>query len=291
MISFKHSIGYKDTRENGDKNAPLLEEELDKFKDEIEAIGETFQFGWMSGFSCLTPHGLSVMKSRLAFRVLNDDRPMTILWFHPSEHSAMLSDYPSPKFQSDKKSPPVQGQRGGWYECPETKELKKIPTVYKWKFYGKIKKEDGEVVDLEKGEECSKANYNLKSCFSPRRGNVSKELNGRYVMPPHYEPVEDICNDYQGDVKSAILASPLDDKDKQELLDLMYQINDPVSDIDSYFCKKIIKYREDPSSYDINILSMEIESNNVISREIKDNLLVNLGLMKEEETSYYKKNK
>jgi hypothetical protein len=283
MTSHLNKLGYRDTHAEGDAGAPVLQNELDAFKEKINKGYSYSRFADREFFSCITPYGKEQIKDAFYTRIFEDDRHMTLLWFHPNEYNAenyrCRDNTPPPKFQMDGISPPVQGQRGGWYECPETNELKKIPDIYKWNFWGGHREDDGKFIHIKKGELCS------LDLDNGRDRQDKKLLNGTYVIPPHYEPHTDEKNAFQGDVKSAILSSCLDDKDKQELLDAIYTKADPIRDLDGYFCKKVKAFLYDKIGNKDHIES-EIRLHKDLPQAIHDNLLVNLGVMKDEDACY-----
>lgn len=277
MKSFSCKVGYKDSFINGDKKAPVLEDEMALFL-KTESVNPDFVNSSSRGLtfsSCLTLHGKQELKRLFIDRIFNDDRHMTMLWYHPHEYSLRSSDQP-PKYQRDKKSPPIQGQKGGWLEDKETGELERIPDIHKWVSYGRKLDSSGKKVRLEDGELLSLAT----SYFS-----MISNSEGCFIVPPHYEPKNDESNDYPGNVKFAILSSPLDDKDKQELLDIMYTRNDPIRDLDGYFCKKVKAFLYDNIG-DRDMIIHEINLHSELPIDIRDNLLINMGVMKDSDANY-----
>lgn len=272
MGTHKHrmKLGYRGTREDGDKNAPLLEEELKKFEGEVDP-GASFSHFFDRTISVFTtPHGKKMIKEGYVFRILYDDLPMTLLTRYPGGYTT--DSWLDPVYQADGMSEPVEGQRGGWaYRSwdKEKKKLVKIPGYVFWRSCRRKRNESGEKVMLEKGEPASNGEF-LPMGLS-RRG-----AQGFYEYVDHYEAQGYGVNDYPCDVKSAILSSCMWDEDKQELLDMIYHWEDPAFQKDSYFCKKIRKFMKTGEG-DPELIRNEIMNCSDLSDTIQDNLLLNLN--------------
>ena len=152
-------IGYRGTRINGDKSAPLLEEELEKFEGKIDPGMSSTHFLDRHIFSAVTPYGKERMVSAFYFRISNDDLPMTYLWRHPATYTC--NTYKAPIFQKDGTSPPMEGQMGGWAYCNfmEKNKLVKIPGFYKYRSYRRKLDQDGKKVIISEGELISNGEF------------------------------------------------------------------------------------------------------------------------------------
>ena len=262
-------LGFRGTRADGDMNAPLLEEELNDFKEKVDTGFESSRIFDRYFFSCVTPHGKQMIKEALAFRIMNDDLPMTYLWRHPGNYTT--DSWDMPVYQADGISEPVEGQRGGWafhsYD-DEKITLVKIPGYVSYRSYRRKLDENGKKVMLKIGEPISNGE------FAPLGGPITP-FDGHFTVNPHYEKKEYGINDFPGDVKSAILASCMWPEDKQELLDLFYSWNDPLFQKDSYFCKMIRRFRKG-ESVDPMALRKDIENCSDLNERVRENLLLNL---------------
>lgn len=236
-----HELGYRDTFQHGDQNAPVLKDELKKFEDDIESDSMVSRFYERTFQAFITPYGKQKIKEAFLFRIFYDDAPMTLLWRHPGGHTEdCYREEDVPKFQSDGITPAENKQMGGYKE--KNGQLIKIAPYKKW--------------------------YKFSNGFGSRR-------IGFWQVGAHYQPESYGVNEYEGDVKSAILASCLDDDDKQMLLDTIYQYADPVRKTDSYFCGAIMDYREGKRE-DYDVIKQELLTSD-LPLKIKENLLLNLG--------------
>jgi hypothetical protein len=264
MVSFDHSIGYRDTYVNGDKNAPILIEELKNFKHKINNDSSCSTDGFRTYGSFITPYGKEQIEKALSFRISNDDRPMSLIEFRSDSYNT--NNFPEPLFQRDGVSPPTQRQLGGWYMCKSSKKLKKLPDYYQW-FSNGLKKslKTKKRTFLETGELLSTIEVN------------PNERLGFYTVLPHYDFEWGYgTNEFVGDVKSAILASCIDDENKQSLLDYMYTKDDPIRILDSYFTNKVRELSFNQIGNKDNLIN-EINMNKELSDKIKLNLLSNIN--------------
>jgi hypothetical protein len=271
MISSAHSMGYRDSYKNGDKNAPILSEELNKFNHKVSKDSSLSSDGFRTYSSFVTPYGKEQIIKALSFRISNGDRAMSLIQFRSDKYNS--NNFPEPLFQRDGISPPTEHQLGGWYMCNDKKELKQLPDYYKWNSFGlKTSLSKNKMTFIESGELLSSIEIN------------NSNRSGFYAVLPHYDYEWGYgTNDFVGDVKSAILACCIDDRDKQSLLDYMYVKDDPVRKLDTYFVKKV-KILLFNGVGDKNKIVEEININKVLSEEIKSNLIDNLSAMEYKDT-------
>jgi len=256
-------------RNKDDESKILLVDEIQilKNKNDIKNKEYLHQAYGYSFYSCITPYGLEKIKKRLHERIDCMDRPVTLLW----HHNGYSSYDNAPDFQLN-GSKPINGQKGGI-----NRDCSKKPEYWQWVSYGKVRTRiDGKKtkIDLPQGELLENASYS--------------GYDGYWDVLPHYRKECEDMNSYIGDVKTAIITSPLSDKDKQDLLDSLYLSQCPMRYYDNKFSLHVLRYREEVYELDLNCnLKKEelfLKGNKLINdlkkpevpKQISDNLISNL---------------
>lgn len=225
-------------RKKTDHNKYNLKNELDKFNGKISERVEGSFSGGFSFCSMITPYGLEKIKMSLLERILYKDRPVTLLWHHKGGHS--IGHNWTPVKQRDGQEP-VNGQKGGYYRTPYCRDDSKdsrMEDYYEWVTFGRKKSYiNGKptAVKLDHGEPL--ANIEPKYDWAGS--------SGYWQALPHYMPESENHNCFPGDVKKAILASPLSNECKQELLDELYLSKCPVKAIDRKYSKTVKNFCHD----------------------------------------------
>lgn len=262
-------------RQKTDKESYDINLELENFNNDITKRFEGSSSGGFHFFSGITPYGLEKIKNGLLDRIHYKDRPVTLLWHHQGGHTSFHGWTPVSQKNGDE---PVNGQKGGHYKSRPDDTPSEMEGFYQWVSYGRKKVYiDGkkQVVRLEIGEPLSKidSQYNWASS------------DGHWLSLPHYMPENSEINRYLGNVKKAILASPLPNEWKQELLDELYLSKCPVKNIDSKYSKIVKRFcnniREGKISLEYIqnkkiVILQNMEDDNV-PEFIKENLLLNIN--------------
>lgn len=273
-----------------DDEVPKLEDEMKKFTGRVSSrIQGSSQPGY-SFFSCFTAYGLQRIYDGLLERIYCDDRPVTLLWHHQGGYSHGHGFTPVKQENGEK---PVNGQKGGYYygyHRREDEKPRRMQGYYKWVSFGrKTGFVDGKkkAINLEDGEPLE---------------NIEKKYNwatsdGYWLALPHYMPCGEEINCYPGDVKKAILSSPLSDDMKQELLGHLYESQCPNRKIDRKYCKITREICSDMRNYYENdtddqemkeIIENRIEilvsslNDSSVPSFIRDNLVLNLNNYKKD---------
>ena len=262
-------------RQKTDKESYDINLELEKFNGDITERFEGCRTGGFNFFSGITPYGLEKIRNAFLDRIHYQDRPVTLLWHHQGGHTINHGFAPVKQKNGDE---PVNGQKGGYYVTRYDDTPCKMQDFYQWVSYGRKKVYiDGkqQVVKLEIGEPLSK--------IEPQYNWTSSD--GHWLALPHYMPENREINRYPGDVKKAILASPLPNEWKQELLDELYLSKCPVKNVDSKYSKIVKRFcnniREGEMSLEYIqnkkiVILQNMEDDNV-PEFIKENLLLNIN--------------